>query len=255
MCLLYNTALYYISTMNDDSLAIAAAAPTNVRAYKRERKHTAQVLPQGLTHAMMKKYVVYYRETFETKNGKPHTREYFKVEAHPKLTERSVKPWIGTKSGKVTLIEKLNDANQIVVDLEADIYPSSHYILNTGDEIMKVNHDISTSSHDVKTDSILIIRKQISNWTKLMPKYVSIRALRLVHSDSSTLVCFVIIFDKKDTENLFRWTVSHQFKRPMNIIMNPSNANNIDDISLEIDKLRDKLNNKYGIDLLNMMNN
>ena len=46
-------------------------------------------------------------------------REFFKVEKHPKLD----KPWITTKSGKVSLLDKLQQANKVVEDLENNIYP------------------------------------------------------------------------------------------------------------------------------------
>ena len=80
---------------------------------KRERKQTAQILPQGITHNMMKKYVVYYREMVYLKNGKCIPREYFKVESHPKLA----RPWVTSKSTKISLLEKLNDANEYVMKL------------------------------------------------------------------------------------------------------------------------------------------
>jgi hypothetical protein len=67
---------------------------------------------------MMAKYVCYYHEVLNRK-GSSNVREYFKVETHPKLD----KVWIGTKSNKVSLIEKLKQANKIVQDLEQDIYP------------------------------------------------------------------------------------------------------------------------------------
>ena len=38
---------------------------------------------------------------------------------HPKLD----KIWIGNKSTKLSIIEKLNEINKIVDDLEKDIYP------------------------------------------------------------------------------------------------------------------------------------
>ena len=44
---------------------------------KRNRKHSAQSLPQGLEHHMMKKYVVYYREWIDRSHTKE--REYFKI--------------------------------------------------------------------------------------------------------------------------------------------------------------------------------
>lgn len=71
---------------------------------RRERKHNAKPLPEGITNDMMKKYVVYYREKY----GNNHSvREFFKIEKHPKLE----KPWIGSKSNKVSIIDKLKEAN------------------------------------------------------------------------------------------------------------------------------------------------
>lgn len=86
---------------------------------KRERKSNAKDLPTGITQQMMRKYVVYYHEWLD----KAHTREreYFKVEKHPKLD----KHWITTKSGKVSIQEKLQIANKVVDDLDNDIYPTS----------------------------------------------------------------------------------------------------------------------------------
>jgi len=67
---------------------------------------------------MMKKYVVYYHEWL----NKEHTRsrEFFKVEKHPKLD----KIWVGKKSNKISIQEKLKEANNIVDDLKNDIYPT-----------------------------------------------------------------------------------------------------------------------------------
>jgi hypothetical protein len=79
---------------------------------KRNRKHSAQTLPMGLEHQMMKKYVVYYREWIDRSHTKE--REYFKIEKHPDLT----KSWTSSKSCKVKLSDKLEEANKIVDDLE-----------------------------------------------------------------------------------------------------------------------------------------
>jgi hypothetical protein len=86
---------------------------------KRERKHNARALPAGITQDMMKKYVVYYHEWL----NKEHTRsrEFFKVEKHPKLE----KPWMTSKSEKVSLIQKLEAANKVVSDLEKGIFPEN----------------------------------------------------------------------------------------------------------------------------------
>jgi hypothetical protein len=47
-------------------------------------------------------------------------REFFKVEKHPKLQ----KPWMSSKSCKTSTLEKLEQANKVVDNLENDIYPS-----------------------------------------------------------------------------------------------------------------------------------
>ena len=84
---------------------------------KRERKHNAKQLPEGITQNMLKKYVVYYKDYADKE--KKRLREYFKIECHPKLS----KIWIGTKANNISMQEKLLQANKVVDDLENDIYP------------------------------------------------------------------------------------------------------------------------------------
>lgn len=85
---------------------------------KRDRKNSARALPEGITQDMMKKYVVYYHEWLNKEHTK--SREFFKVEKHPKLE----KPWMTSKSEKVSLLQKLEDANRVVSDLEKGILPA-----------------------------------------------------------------------------------------------------------------------------------
>jgi hypothetical protein len=73
---------------------------------RRERSRSAKPLPEGITNDMMKKYVVYYHEKY----GNNSFREFFKIEKNPKLD----KPWIGSKSNKISILEKLNAANAMV---------------------------------------------------------------------------------------------------------------------------------------------
>lgn len=181
------------------------------REYKRERKQTAQILPPGITHNMMKKYVVYYREMTYLKDGKQQPREYFKVEAHPKLN----KPWITSKSVKISLIEKLNDANQVVDDLDAATVTAA------------ATADISTITE---------------RWSKRLPKYATMRIVR----DTPTATILSANYDRKDNLNGFRWTGSHTFSLPMT----GDGADAADAaISIEIQILREKLREKYGLDL------
>ena len=85
---------------------------------KRARKTSAKPLPNGITQDMMRKYVVYYQEWLDIEHTKE--REFFKIEKHPKLD----KIYVGTKSNKVSIIEKLNQINNIVDNLENDIFPN-----------------------------------------------------------------------------------------------------------------------------------
>jgi len=85
---------------------------------KRARKTSAKPLPEGINQDMMGKYVVYYDEYVDTEKTKK--RYFFKVEKHPKLE----KIWIGTKSNKISILEKLAAANKVVDNLENDIYPA-----------------------------------------------------------------------------------------------------------------------------------
>ena len=84
----------------------------NKKGVKKARKQSAKKLPQGITQNMLKKYVVYYQEWLDTSHTRQ--REFFKVEKHPKLD----KPWCSTKSGKVSIQDKLTQANKMVEELD-----------------------------------------------------------------------------------------------------------------------------------------
>jgi hypothetical protein len=85
---------------------------------KRERS-SKKDLPDGISYEMFKKYVYYNREFYDKEKTKE--REFFRVE-HPKLD----KPWTTSKSEKVSIQEKLQQANKVVDDLENDIYPEKN---------------------------------------------------------------------------------------------------------------------------------
>jgi hypothetical protein len=79
---------------------------------KRNRKQSAKPLPEGITQDMMEKYVVYYKECYNKEQNL--YREYFKIEKHPKLD----KPWITTKSNKVSILDKLKAVNDKAKELQ-----------------------------------------------------------------------------------------------------------------------------------------
>lgn len=84
---------------------------------KRARKSNAKPLPDGITQDMLKKYVTYNKECYNKE--KQLYREFFRVERHPKMT----KSWVTTKSGKILIMDKLKLANEVVDNLEKDIFP------------------------------------------------------------------------------------------------------------------------------------
>jgi hypothetical protein len=191
---------------------------------KRERKQTAQSLPPGITHNMMKKFVVYYREIMYLKNGKQQIREYFKVESHPSLN----KPWVSSKSMKIPLLEKLNDANQYVATLDTSVdtpAPESE-----GDGAGGGGGSVT------------------ERWSKNLPKYTMLRMNRYSPPSAPT---YTFIYDRKDNVNGFRWTCSHTFVCPTNSAAD-TDADADARLSLGLQCLRDKLQEKYGADLLTM---
>lgn len=91
------------------NLRIATQSEQNENTGKRRRKHNAKELPDELKQEELPKYVVYYKEKYGT-NGK--TREYFKIEKHPAQD----KIWMTSKSEKINILEKLEQAKQKLLD-------------------------------------------------------------------------------------------------------------------------------------------
>lgn len=87
---------------------------------KRARQSTARALPDGITQDMLRKYVVYNVGYLNQERTK--WRDFFTVEWHPALKG---KKWTSTKSMKVTVQEKLADANNVVDNLNRGILPES----------------------------------------------------------------------------------------------------------------------------------
>jgi hypothetical protein len=187
------------------------------RSDKRERKQTAQTLPPGITHNMMKKFVVYYREMVYLKNGKRIPREYFKVESHPKLA----RPWVTSKSTKVSLIDKLNDANEYVTKLSATAPATEPATAPATEPATAPATEPATAPATAPATEL--------------PKYTMLRIVR----DTPTDTICSLVYDRKDTMNGFRWTCSHTFSSRTTT-------------AVALHHLRDKLREKYGVDLLGM---
>ena len=211
-------------------MADATDSITPLRNDKRERKHTAQSLPPGITHNMMKKFVVYYREMTYLKNGKQQPREYFKVESHPKLS----KPWVSSKSTKITLFEKLNDANQVVADLEAQTEECDVAVCS------------GLAATDTQEEAKEDIAGLVGRWTKQLPKYMMLRGGKATPTPTPTTV-LMLVYDRKDTHNGFRWTSSYTFS-----VNSVKDTDTDATIAAAISALREKLQVKYDVDVLSI---
>ena len=211
--------MFYTADIQMADATDATDSNTPPRNDKRERKHTAQTLPPGITHNMMKKFVVYYREMTYLKSGKQQPREYFKVESHPKLS----KPWVSSKSAKIPLFEKLNHANQVVADLESQ----------------SEECDVVAETHQEEEEED--ITRVAERWSKQLPKYMMLRVGKATMAPTT----LTIIYDRKDNQHGFRWTSSHTFS-----------VHSIKDadatISTAIATLREKLQSKYGVNIVSI---
>jgi hypothetical protein len=149
------------------------------------------------------------------KSGKQQPREYFKVESHPKLS----KPWVSSKSAKISLVEKLNHANQVVADLESQ----------TDDAAI-----CAAEEEDITT--------VVERWSKHLPKYMMLRIGKSAPTPTPTLS---LIYDRKDNQYRTRWTSSYTFS-----VNSVKDADAI--ISASIAALREKIRDKYNVDVVSI---
>jgi hypothetical protein len=95
-----------------------------IKGTKKARQYNAKPLPEGITQDMLPMYVHYYTE------DKPK-RSFWKVDGHPNLplyvdpetNERKRKIWIGSKSSKISIYDRLQEAIKVVQNLDNGIVP------------------------------------------------------------------------------------------------------------------------------------
>ena len=86
---------------------------------KRERKSSAQELPENIKHEDIPKYCYYCKEKY---NSNGDIRDFFRIEKHP--NQKSI---ISTsKSIKLNIQDKLNEAKQIILKLDNNEYYSEN---------------------------------------------------------------------------------------------------------------------------------
>jgi Fe2+ transport system protein B len=93
------------------NLRLATQSEQNQNTGKRSRKYNARALPEGLNQSDLPKYVTYnvdYEKNLDENGNRIIRRDFFRVESHPKQD----KSWATTKSKKVSLHEKLDEAKK-----------------------------------------------------------------------------------------------------------------------------------------------
>lgn len=100
-----------------ENLRIVSQSVQNENMDKKSRKHNAQKLPKELENKQFPKYVYYCKENI---NGS--FREFFRIEKHPNLDKRCIST---TKSSKVTILDKLKEAEEIIAKLNKNEQISS----------------------------------------------------------------------------------------------------------------------------------
>lgn len=143
-----------------ENLRIVNQSVQNSNHNKRSRKNNAQDLPDGITEDMIPKYCYYCSEKIKSKNLGEYTREFFRVEKHPKLT---VKAWSTTKSTKVSIQDKLKAAKQKLDELNGIV--EERYKLPKGiTKKDKPNNKIQLSFDAKINDKRCNMRSTISNY-------------------------------------------------------------------------------------------
>jgi HNH endonuclease len=119
-----------------ENLRITTQSVQNENRGKVSRQQRAKELPEEITEELPK-FVVYYKENV----GKDSTREYFTVEGHPlqklkhdkvinsQTNQLSSRRWATTKSNKVSILDKLEQAKHYLIELQK-LMDTTNYIMN-----------------------------------------------------------------------------------------------------------------------------
>jgi hypothetical protein len=97
------------------NLRLATQSEQNINIGKRQRKHNAQPLPAELEGIELPKFVVYYKETLNRGKDNETYREFFRIEKYPL---QNCKDKATTKSNKVSILDKLEEAKEYIKMLE-----------------------------------------------------------------------------------------------------------------------------------------
>lgn len=190
-----------------------------IKGTKRERKHNARPLPDGITQDMLKKYVVYYKECYNKE--KNLYREFFKIEKHPNMKQ----VWSTSKSGKLTLMEKLKQANDMVE------YINKHENVDIS-QILAIKSDEKCDTSKLKMS---------------LPKYVSYQTIR-----NKPYLVFEKRIQNMETNKKQRICLKHAIHEnaKANVNVNEKEKDYESTIQTELSNLNNKVKEKYNIKIL-----
>lgn len=143
---------------------------------KRERQCIARELPEGITQDMMPKYITYNVNVWDKEKNK--TRDFFRIEGHPIQS----KVWDGSKSSKVSILDKLEKAKEVLSEMDNGNLPKSQERKNESDEseeedLTNTNDCLSlpknVSIYPERGRTILAFAKQIDGKRKSVKKTLS----------------------------------------------------------------------------------
>ena len=98
-----------------ENLRIVDQSVQNINRDKTSRKSNAQELPNIISNVELPKYVYYCKEILYKDTDKETFRDFFRIEKHPNMNKKCIST---TKSMKVSILEKLNEAKKILIELD-----------------------------------------------------------------------------------------------------------------------------------------
>jgi hypothetical protein len=170
------------------NLRWATQAEQNCNTDKRKRKFNAQPLPDSIQQSDLKKYVVYYKDIENEKE-----REYFKIEKHP--IQDANTQWIGTKSGKVSVAEKLRQANAQVDLYDAMIEQEK----KGGEPAPKIQKKSATEKEQEKLEQV----QELIEYYRSNGKFPSSRTTDSRLKKLSNLLTDIRRFTRKNSQTCY----------------------------------------------------
>lgn len=122
---------------------------------KRVRKSNAVKLPPQINESMIPKYVVYYKECYNRE--KMLFREFFKIEKHPKITNKRV--YTSSKSNKINILDKLEQIKTILENIENNFHEESKDHEEEEEEVNKITLPkyVSLKKHEKDSEKYYLI--------------------------------------------------------------------------------------------------